>query len=224
MKTTITFLLISLSSLIGVLGQCDIESNSEKHELEDLEINQRMDMTFYSDSDFESGYILKVTDGNVVPVIYQGGIWMGGIDPNNSLRVSAKQYLDFENYQPGILNDDTGLVDEIDCENWNQGFTVKRVNIDHHIQDYETDGMISESTSEDIMFYPAIGNTHFEEKFGFKLPESNQGGLAKFKDRNSNGQYEPQEGGYPLIRGTESTFWLVMICKKTTKTQYKWNF
>jgi hypothetical protein len=97
MKTTITFLLISLSSLIGVLGQCDIESNSEKHELEDLEINQLMDMTFYSDSDFESGYILKATDGNVVPVIYQGGIWMGGIDPNNSLRVSAKQYLDFEN-------------------------------------------------------------------------------------------------------------------------------
>jgi len=133
---------------------------------------------------------------------------MGGIDATNSLRVSAKQYLDFENYLPGLLNDDSGLVDEITCENWNQGFTVKRANIDDHILDYEADGQITESTSDDIMFYPAIGNPHFEQKFGFELPQSNQGGLAEFKDRNGNGQYEPLEGGYPLIRGTESTFWV----------------
>lgn len=161
MKSIFAFFLIIITSFGLGYGQCDVDSNSEKHDLEDLEISQRMDMTFYSDSDFESGYILKATDGKNVPVIYHGGIWIGGIDANNSLRVSAKQYLDFENYQPGLLNDDSGLVDEITCENWNQGFTVKRANIDDHIFDYEADGQINESTSDDIMFYPAIGNPHF---------------------------------------------------------------
>ncbi len=173
-----------------------------------MDISHRPDLTFYSFNDFDAGYVLNGTDGVQTPVIFQGGLWMGGLTDDGDLKVSARAYMDFTDYAAGPLDDETGNIEPDDCLNWDQFFQVSAADVNQVKSDYEDDGEINESIPENVLFYPGTGSTAFKDKFGFDLPIDNTGGLAPFVDRDGDGNYDATKGDYPAIRGTESVFWI----------------
>ena len=208
MKSIFTLVLVlSLSNHIA--AQCDNNVESTyKHGLDDMDISHRPDMTFYSFNDFDAGYVLNGADGVQTPVIFQGGIWMGGVNEVGELKVSARAYADFRDYSAGPLDDETSNISDDDCVNWDRFFQISAEDVNKVIADYEDDGIINESIPEDILFYPGLGSTAFQDKFGFALPEENKGGLAPFVDRDNDNKYDATKGDYPAARGTESVFWI----------------
>lgn len=223
MKIFLFFFLLFTS--FYVLGQCDNETVTDyTHDLDKIEIKHSSNLTFYSNNDGISGFVAKGADFKQIPIIYQGGIWMGGITQSDELKVSAKRYKDFQDYSPGPLDDLTGEIVQEDCENWNQIFEVKKSDILKHIEDFEEDGVINKNTDDDILFYPALGNSKFPEKYGWSLPVTNQGGLGPFVDRNGNGKYEALLGDYPLIKGTQSAFWIGNDLNEKNNDPFKMEF
>ena len=192
-----------------IYSQCSGDTDAVfKHNLDDMDISHRSNMTFYSSDEVSAGYVLNSSDFTQTPIIYQGGIWMAGLTGNGVLLSSAKSYTDFEDYSSGLLDDIDGSITEETCANWDQVFKVSASDVSKVVQDYEEDGVVDGVIPDDVLYYPAIGNLEFVEKYGFNLPASNNGGLAPFIDRNNDGKYNAFEGDYPKIRGTESAFWI----------------
>lgn len=208
MKTCLS-LLLTIFIISNLSAQCDNTVQSTyKHDLDDMDISHRPDLTFYSFNDINAGYVLNGNDGVQTPVIFQGGLWMGGLNETGDLKISARAYTDFEDYSAGPLDDGTGGISDDDCINWDQFFQVSAEDINQVIADYEDDGIINEAIPENVLFYPGIGSTAFQDKYGFALPDENMGGLASFVDRDNDGKYDATKGDYPAARGTESVFWV----------------
>lgn len=140
--------------------------------------------------------------------IFAGGLWVGGYDPAGSLKIAAIQYRNFttNEWWPGPINEvDPTMAMEI-CDDWDRHFTVFGDEIREHIAKYnkaQEDPSFEYSVDdipESIKYWPAIGNRHFVDKYGFDLPDSRQG-LAPFFEPSisDNNIYEPELGEYPIL-------------------------
>nr|HQU59223.1 hypothetical protein [Saprospiraceae bacterium] len=131
--------------------------------------------------------------------IYAQGLWLAGYGPDGNLRVAAPTYSinseDFE-YFPGPL-DSPGQSTAEQCANWNRVWTVSRYQIEAHLADFGDNGII-DSPLPEILGWPGKGNPHFQEIYGFELPDTPQG-LAPFFDQNGDGSYTPLAGDYPMV-------------------------
>ena len=76
------------------------------------------------------------------------------------------------------------------------------MDIQAHITDFEDNGIIDQPLDA-ILQWPARGNPHFLEQFGFELPDD-ENGLAPFTDLDEDGWYEPMEGDYPSVEATDA--------------------
>jgi len=116
----------------------------------------------------------------------------------------------------GIINDEIDSFSVEYGKNWDHIFKVGIEEVLDHQDDINDNGEINNVVQDNILYYPAIGNKHFKEKYGFDLPPSNSGGLAPFNDLNNNGKYEPLFGDHPVIKGTEMMLWFSNDYNNTT--------
>ncbi|MEO1438007.1 MAG: hypothetical protein AAFV80_20865, partial [Bacteroidota bacterium] len=133
---------------------------------------------------------------------FAGAIWIGGVDNANNLRLAAQTYRQTGNdFWPGPL-DDNGQLTNTDCQNFDQIWEVSGVEIQSFLQDFNDNGILNSVVSDNVLGWPARGNSFFENIYGFQLPDQD---LAPFYDSNDDGIYDPLLGEYPVYRHDDPT-------------------
>lgn len=146
--------------------------------------------------------------------LFASSPWIGGM-VNGELRVAAQTYgysSGWDFYTGPLLENAETLGDE--CYRFNKIWEVSREEISKHLDDFLTDGIISDTISN-VFNWPGEGNIYFSVYNGFDLPTNHRGGWADFSDNNSNGIFEPHMGEYPCVfqngikRIPEKMMWMV---------------
>ncbi len=140
-----------------------------------------------------------------VSSIFAGSVWLGGKDPGGNLKMACQLYrsASANDFWPGPLDPNTGQVDQATCKLWDKFFRVSGANIRKHKANAEFHKLRGEpyppeEIPKDVKGWPARGNAYFQEINDFALPNTNQG-LALFFDTNQDGEYQPEDGDYPVI-------------------------
>ncbi len=160
-----------------------------------------------------------------VSSLFAGAVWLGGLDPAGNLKMAAQTYGratgDFD-FWPGPLDPDNGTTDQDICAQWDRFFVVEGSSIEEHLRNFrlaQQQGVSYDPAliPRDVRGWPAKGNEFFFDVHGFNLPNTNQG-LAGFWDQDGDGEYNPDQGDYPVIeiRGCtdepqfpdQMTFWI----------------
>ncbi|MDA0904069.1 MAG: T9SS C-terminal target domain-containing protein, partial [Bacteroidetes bacterium] len=132
-----------------------------------------------------------------VSVVYGGALWLGGISPDQQLKLAAVRYRNTGNdFWPGPLtNDGTAEVDPQTCNEYDRFAVSYRADAQRHRQYWESvasgtvdadfpDGYAMPDYFRD---YPAHGNPGLNQDYY----------LAPFLDFNGDGTYTPEQGDYP---------------------------
>jgi hypothetical protein len=126
--------------------------------------------------------------------IYAAGLWIGGTDGNNNLKVAAAMFRQGDDFWPGPLDDNTSEVDAVTCNIFDQYFAVSRAEVNAHVAwfnnptaypDYQIPASISN--------YPGKGNTVTKQGQSYYVGQH----LAPFYDQDGDGFYNPSLGDYP---------------------------
>ena len=140
----------------------------------------------------------EVPKGGGVSSLYAGALWMGGISPDQQLKLAALRFRNGNDFWTGPLtNDGAAEVDEATCETYDNFFISTRSDAERHRQYFDCqadpecdmeeefpDGYAIPSYFYD---YPAHGNTALNQDFY----------LSPFLDYDGNGFYDPSSGDYP---------------------------
>jgi hypothetical protein len=140
----------------------------------------------------------EVPKGGGVSSLYAGALWMGGISPDQQLKLAALRFRNGNDFWTGPLtNDGSAEVDESTCETYDNFFISTRADAERHRQYFDCqsdpecdmeeefpDGYAIPSYFYD---YPAHGNTALNQDFY----------LSPFLDYDGNGFYDPSSGDYP---------------------------
>jgi len=170
-------------------------------------INARLandgDLWDYSDGE---SYVTSSSDNLYAPTIGIGGLWIGGVDSEGTLKVAATVYNtgNDTDYYPGPLMDESGETTAGSCINWDRFWVINRDEVDAHLDDFG-DGNI-DFQIENIYSWPGRNNPHFEAISGFTIPINQE--LAPFHDADQDGDYNPDQGDYPIMKGDQSIWWV----------------
>lgn len=205
MKFTITIFLLSFC--FCAFGQnCDSYGDAQI----DLNVNNISARLLNSGDlwwDGNEGKYITPADGMLnVSAIFAGALWIGGLDPSNNIKLAGQTYRGSNgdtDYYPGPLNE-LGQTSLDDCSNWDRFWMVNKSEVDAHILDFN-DGAIDQQI-DNIYGWPGRNNPHFESIFNFPLPTGQK--LAPFFDNDQDGDYNPDNGDYPLIKGDQSIWWV----------------
>ena len=122
--------------------------------------------------------------------LYSAGLWVGGLDLEDSVRVCASRFYT-PDYVPGPIYRATPQPPVEEIAKYNRLWSVSRGEIDNFISNV---GHYGYTIPENILTWP--GN----HPDGQELP------LAPYYDADSDGYYNPRRGDYPLIRGDRMLF------------------
>ncbi|MGB2291167.1 MAG: T9SS C-terminal target domain-containing protein, partial [Flavobacteriales bacterium] len=139
----------------------------------------------------------EVPKGGGVSSLYAGALWMGGISPDQQLKLAAVTFRgDGNDYWAGPLtNDGSAEVDATTCNEYDDFFVSTRADAQRHRQYFDAvaAGTVEEEFPEGYAMpayfreYPAHGNTDLNQDYY----------LAPFKDYDGDGFYSPEQGDYP---------------------------
>lgn len=151
---------------------------------------------------------------------FAASCWIGGYDQQGQLKVAAQTYRqDGNDYWPGALNS-VGKINKDTCDLWDRFWKVDRSTINQFINLFKTNGQSQAQGNEYkvINEWPATGNdgSGLDKKvFGTKGRDGSTllslykgRTYAPFKDLNTDGIYQPQDGEYPLITGDQYIWWV----------------
>jgi len=139
----------------------------------------------------------EVPKGGGVSSLYAGALWMGGISPDQQLKLAALTFRNRGNdYWTGPLTiDGSAEIDASTCQQYDNFFVSTRSDAQLHRSYF--DAVKTETADEEFpdgyaipsyfFDYPAHGNTALNQDFY----------LAPFKDYDGNGFYDPSQGDYP---------------------------
>jgi hypothetical protein len=134
-----------------------------------------------------------------VSILFAGALWMGGLSPDQQLKLAAIQYRYSGNdYWPGPLsNDGTAETNETTCINYDKFSISYRTDAQKHRQYHEC--LLDSDCDMEELFpngytmpnyfndYPAHGI----------LTQGHDYNLAPYFDFNNNDSYDPENGDYP---------------------------
>jgi len=139
-----------------------------------------------------------------ISAAFAGGLWVGGVDEEGNLKLAAQTYRrpNSNDWWSGPLNTD-GSTDFSHCQDWDVIFRVTNDDVRiqrRNIEQYSQIGLSipKELIPNNILYWPAIGNPFFTEKYNFDVPVGDQG-LAPFFDFNNDGIYNPIDGDFPVL-------------------------
>ena len=139
----------------------------------------------------------EVPKGGGISSLYAGALWMGGISPDQQLKLAALTFRGRGNdYWTGPLtNDGSAEIDAEVCNQYDEFFVSTRSDAQRHRQYFDAvaGGTVDEEFPDGYAMpsyfrdYPAHGNTEANQDYY----------LAPFKDYDGNGFYSPDNGDYP---------------------------
>ncbi len=141
----------------------------------------------------------EVPAGGGVSAIYGGSLWMGGVSPDQQLKLAAMRYgTNGSDYWAGPLTTDGAAeVTEAVCQEYDRFDRTLRVDAVRHRQyfdclndpacDLQSQDLDGYSIPPYFFTYPAHGNVALGQDFY----------LAPFYDYDSDGLYDPSSGDYP---------------------------
>ncbi|MEZ4799422.1 MAG: T9SS type A sorting domain-containing protein [Flavobacteriales bacterium] len=136
----------------------------------------------------------EVPKGGGVSAIYSGALWMGGVSPDQQLKLAAVTFrADGNDFWPGPLtNDGTAEVSEAVCTAYDKFFISERQDAQLHRAYFDCvlaggDDCIDYSIPSYFYDYPALGDVSLGQDLY----------LAPFYDYDGSGFYEPENGDYP---------------------------
>lgn len=164
-----------------------------------------------------SGYeVPKTPDFTGPNAIYAGGLWMGGLSPDNQLKIAAVLYRASgrNDFWPGPLTTTGDASVDFDvCLQYDRFWQTKRSQAESHVQwwlcsqdpecDLEEIFPNGYSIPTSFLEWPAMGNVDAGQSLY----------LAPFFDENGDGVYNPFDGDYPDY-GFETS---VDDCKNKTR-------
>lgn len=165
-------------------------------------------LLWYNRSISRASYLVP-KDAGTSP-IFAGGLWMGGVDATNQLKLAAIRFRsDGNDYWPGPLSTVPGSgngvdkrdfgpadIDAATCAEWDKFFVITRQQVDQFrawyncTQDPGCDAAVDfpgYAIPEIITDWPAHGDlSKFQDYY-----------IAPFYDNNDDGDYNPSDGDYP---------------------------
>lgn len=120
--------------------------------------------------------------------IYAGALWMGGLSPDNQLKLAAVTFRQSGNndFWPGPLtNDGTAEITQAECTEWDRFFVTSKAEVSQHRAHYSGDPIPGYSTPDGIANWPAHGGVGQDDI------------IAPFYDFDNDGAYDPDNGDYP---------------------------
>ena len=147
------------------------------------------------------GSRFEVPKGSGKTAIFNNSLWVGGRDNIDTLHFAGEKYrLGPSGYPPGAgIDYSTGPISSVYDTSyqlkWNRVWKLKKSDILYHKNNWNTPGYIP---IDAIANWPAHGNT----------TQGQMQNIAPFYDINADGNYNPESGEYPLIRGDEAVFFV----------------
>lgn len=186
MKTTIT--LVSLAVVAGMNAQISTTT-----------IQQNNVSTFVTDAGIFFNNMANGMHGYEVPknasthLIYSSAFWFGGIDSNGNLKLSAQDlYGGGADLWPGALT--IGAAEIVNPNPLGQTlWSVAKSEIEQHQLNYQQPGYVVPTS---ITSWPAHGDVVSGQSYY----------LAPFVDVNQDGDYNPELGDYPCIKGDYAAY------------------
>jgi len=127
--------------------------------------------------------------------MFTSGLWIGGKDSNDSLHIAAVRYLSSGNdYYSGPIMDSSSYSAYEDSI-WNKMWKISKAEVDNHNANWNQPGYTAPS---DFISWPAHGD----------LAKGQATNLAPYHDNNNDGNYDPYDGDYPLIKGDQCIYFL----------------
>ncbi len=216
MKKTVT--LFSLLTFILVKTEFTNAQCSSATAFENIDINDvrarinLVDMWW----DLNSSAKYEVPKNGGVHSLFAGALWIGGLDDMGALHVAAQTYRQNGNdFYPGPLDNNCETTNQT-CSDFDYIWKINKSTIDSFIQLFNGhnpgDGFqVSNSQIPQIILnWPSKNN-----------PNSTIVGnrnLAPFFDYDSNGDYDPTHGDYPIVKGDQA-LWMVFNDKGNTHTE-----
>lgn len=144
---------------------------------------------FTKEATSQSGYEIPVFSGspNFKGTIYWTQLMIAGQDPSDNIHASCQQFYNI--FTTGPITTQSNY-DQVERDQYDRVWVITKQQINDHIQAFVS-GNPTYKTPEAILNWPAHGET----------AKGQDADLAKFKDINNNGNYDPLEGEYPLIKG-----------------------
>lgn len=211
MKKTLHFFVFANLLLLSTLDaqECQISTGTATLDVNNIEAILQASGDFWWDRSGAGYFVPKPSPGQPkVASIFAGGLWVGGVDPAENLKIAGQTYGAANgqtDWWPGPLSLDGGSTDANNCTNFDRLWKVERADIDAHIADFQDNGVIDGPVPQTILAWPGQGNPESFDANGFDLPDQP---LAPFYDRNSNGLYEPMLGDYPNVPGDQAIWWV----------------
>lgn len=188
---------LPLLTSIMLSGACVFGQTEAVLDQNDVSTNLYDNGFFFTDSVSDLP-AYEVPKGFGLNSIYTGSFWIGGKDVNGQLKIAAQQYAGSgQDYFGGpICRADANWAlahDYFGQTVWK----VSKAEIDYHIANYGNSGYVMPN---DIENWPAHGDPALTSTAG--MLEF----IAPFVDANGNGEYDPENGDYPCIKGDEAVF------------------
>lgn len=189
---------IILLSLAVLFSSTQINAQSAFSYLNQNNVNCTLStgaVFFSTPATSSASYEYPAQSGN--HLIYANSFWFCGKDAGGQIKVSGQKYIPGTDMFPGPLTTDgTASIGSAAVAQYDQIWTVTKAEIDYHIDNYFSSAYTPPNS---ILDWPAHGDVSLGQDFY----------LAPFVDRNNNGEYDPINGDYPLIRGDEASYMIL---------------
>ncbi|MGB4971636.1 MAG: T9SS type A sorting domain-containing protein [Cyclobacteriaceae bacterium] len=210
MKKILLFLIVFMFCTdISYSQACAISTDTAHLDVNNARIILQPSGDFFWNRNYEGFYVPKVDPSQThTSIIFAAGLWLGGVDAGGNLKIAAQTYGASggdADWWPGPIDINQNTTNATICDNFNKLWKVHREEIESHINDFETDGIINGLVPNSILAWPGRGNPESLAQNQFELPDQP---LAPFVDRNGNSIYEPLLGDYPNVFGDEAIWWV----------------
>ena len=144
---------------------------------------------------------------SLISPLFSAGLWIGGMDPQGTVRSFAQSYLidEQEEVFPGPLAVGTAFISPATSAAYDRVWTVSAEEVLQHsawadcVADPDCDETVEfpdYSIPDDFIQWPAHGDQQ----------QGQAEFLAPFFDRNGNGSYEPAFGDHPCVPGDQAAY------------------
>lgn len=136
----------------------------------------------------------EVPVGSGKQTIFQHSLWFGGLDADDSLHLAAYRYGQIgRDFWSGPLKTTDATIDMMTVLKYHHIWNLSREEVDYFIAHH---GEAGYEAPEDILTWPAHGVGDFAHD------------LAPFVDVDGDGNYNPEAGDYPDIKGDQCLFFI----------------
>jgi hypothetical protein len=158
---------------------------------------------FIAPENYFTGAQFEVPKFSGKSTIFLNTLWMGGLADDSILHLAALMYgqgpnigpaMTYRDYWAGPVMDSAAYSIYQDTV-WNYIWNLKKTEIEYHKAHWIDSGY---EPIRDILTWPGNGQV--------SLGQAAE--LAPFFDRNNDGNYDPYDGDYPLIRGDQALFFI----------------